>query len=77
MATVKQNRLATLDKDLLDIQHCADNMDFNIDSLKEWQELNAIVVEYHMGERKYSKKLITEYGIARYKVVTILGGIIV
>lgn len=77
MATIKQNRLKALDKDLLDIQRYADNISFDIDSLKEWQELNAIVVEYHMGERRHSKKLIAEYGAMRYKVVTLLGGIIV
>lgn len=77
MGTVKQNRLASLDKDLLDIERFADSIGFDIDNLAEWQALNAIVVAYHMGERKYSRGLIVEYGIVRHSVIVHLGGAIV
>ena len=77
MGTVKQNRLASFDKDLLDIERFADSIGFDIDNLAEWQALNAIVVAYHMGERKYSKSLMVEYGIVRHSVIVHLGGVIV
>lgn len=71
---MKQYRLKQLDMDLLYIQQIGDNKGINIDGLPEWIALCGIVTAYHIGDRRYSKGLILEYGKARQTVMAIIGG---
>lgn len=71
---MKQYRLKELDKDLLYIERLADSRSIDIDNTPAWQALCAIVTEYHMGERRYSSRLLADYGKARVAVMLIVGG---
>lgn len=70
---MKQYRLKELDKDLLYIERLADSRGIELDGVVVWIDLCAIVTEYHMGERRYSKSLIEDYGKARMAVMLIVG----
>lgn len=70
---MKQYRLKELDKDLLYIERLADSRGIELDGVAVWIDLCAIVTEYHMGERRYSSRLLTDYGKARMAVMLIVG----
>lgn len=70
---MKQYRLKELDKDLLYIERLADSRGIELDGVAVWINLCAIVTEYHMGERHYSSRLLTDYGKARVAVMLIVG----
>ena len=74
MTISKQHKLRQLDNDLLIIEHQADSIGFDIDSLPEWQELTALVVAYQWGERRYCHSFMVEYGILQNKVMKAIGG---
>lgn len=73
MTKSKQRKLRQLDNDLLIMERQADAIGFDIDSLREWQELTALVVAYQWGERRHSLGFVQEYGRLQTKVMQAIG----
>lgn len=73
MTKNKQIKLRQLDSDLRIIEKQADAIGFDIDSLPEWQELNALATAYQWGERRHSLRFVQEYGRLQKAVLAQMG----
>ena len=73
MTKTKQYKLRQLDNDLLIMEKQADEKNFDIDNLPEWQALVALVTDYHMGDRRHSKGFLMEYGRLQGIVMRAIG----